>query len=168
MAVDELAGEGVVGKLRGRDRQDQARRRSEPGAEARAERCPGEVGGARGRGGQCRLDPVAESGRRRIAERGILHRAAQQPELLIGSGAADAIFEMRLASGGIGRVELVIEQGVQQHVPVGTGGHRESSRRSGGVSPADGSSNLVSISRARARRDMTVPIGTPVSVAISR
>ena len=63
--------------------------------------------------------------------------------------------------------EALVLREMEQMLAIGTGGH---ALLSPGAAACwcPGRSSFTSISRARARRDITVPIGTPVIVAISR
>ena len=69
--------------------------------------------------------------------------------------ALGAFIQMRLAQERVGCIELTIEQAVQQQFFVSTRAHRICSSRS-----------ALSICRARANRDITVPTGTLVTSAI--
>ena len=82
-------------------------------------------------------------------------------------GAGEAGLQVRLQGRGVGRIELAVEQGVEHGLLVRAGrGHAGAPPIF--VSRAAGLSAAISIPRARARRDITVPIGAPVISAIWR
>src|SRR5678816_646050 len=82
---------------------------------------------------------------------------------LIGVGAGSAAGDVLLALQRVGGVEFAIEQAVQKRLyllAIGLVGH-------GKTSPTSSRQALANASRARARRDMTVPIGASMMAAIS-
>ncbi len=89
-----------------------------------------------------------------------LHQAAEGGETLQLRRAAGAAGQMRLDGQGVGGVEFAVQQAMQHRLLLGAGRHALAS--SGAPSAA------ASIRRARARRDITVPIGAPVTAATSR
>ena len=89
-------------------------------------------------------------------------------ELLAAAAAAG---DMRLDERGVGRVELTVEQAAEEDHLIGTGGHQvalpEDSSLDSLSDSLGGSRTSVRIARPRDSRDMTVPIATPATSAIS-
>ena len=81
--------------------------------------------------------------------------------------AALAARDMRLDHRGVRRVELAIDEPAEQQFLINAGGHHFALLDWSLSALAGGSSSFASIARARDRRDMTVPTGTPVTSAIS-
>ena len=86
---------------------------------------------------------------RKLAEPGAKPRNAREP---------------RLQREGVDRIELAVEMGVQQEGGVVVGDEMGHVTVLGVLRASTASTRL----RPRASRDITVPIGTPVTSAISR
>ena len=91
-------------------------------------------------------------------------QSLQPLKLLAASFAAR---DMRLDHRDIGRIEFIVDEAAEQQLLVSAGGHHFTLLEfSSALRPA-GSNSFASIARPRASRDITVPIGTPVTCAIS-
>ena len=95
-------------------------------------------------------------------------QAAQRLQPLELLAAALAARDMRLDHRHVGRVELVVDETAEQQLLINARSHHfaRSLNSHPSVRPA-GSNSLASIARPRASRDITVPIGTPATSAIS-
>ncbi len=84
---------------------------------------------------------------------------------------AAAAGDMRLDERGIGRIELAVQEAAEEDHLVGTGVHQvalpEDSSLDSLPDSLGGSRTSVRIARPRDSRDITVPIATPATSAIS-
>ncbi len=175
---ERLPGDGRLSKVGNERRFDALRQAGSPErheAGADGEACKREGGGKRqrpaaaedrpagarrgevdGRGGRHGRDPVGERLRRRLARRMAADRRAQRREPPIFRRqrriVAHRAFEFERAHG----VELAVERRIELEDALFIPGHDWLLRV------------LASAARARASRDMTVPIGAPVASAMSR
>jgi hypothetical protein len=94
-------------------------------------------------------------------------QTAQSLQPLKLFAATFAARDMRLDHRDIGGIELIIEQPAKQHFLISAGGHHFTLLEFSSAFRPAGSSSFASIARPRASRDITVPIGTPVTWAIS-
>ncbi len=103
-----------------------------------------------------RGDAAAELRARPLARHAFPDRAAQRHEARLLGGERGIGGQTLLEFQCMGGIELAVDIGVQPQAIVGRGGHRSAPKVS------------IRRSRARASRDITVPMGTPVISAISR
>ena len=94
-------------------------------------------------------------------------QAAQRMHPLELVAAAFAARDMRLDHRDIRRVQLIVEEPSEQQFLVSARRHHFALLDCSSAASPDGSNSLASIARPRASRDITVPIGTPVTSAIS-
>jgi len=81
--------------------------------------------------------------------------------------AALAARDVRLGERRVRRVELAVDKSAEQQFLISAGGGHWTLLDCALSVFAGGSNSFASIPRARESRDMTVPMGTPVTVAIS-
>src|SRR5262249_54127885 len=114
-------------------------------------------GGGEADGG---LDPARETGRRAFARELLRDDVSQRLHAVAFGRQRRIVGELALDLERVGRVELAVEVGVNEQARI----------RRCHAPPPGASVPIRSISRRRARasRDITVPMGTLVTSAISR
>src|ERR1700757_4804307 len=106
------------------------------------------------------LDTYAQAGRRRFARQPLAYQALQGVDAFALGGERRIGRHPRLEGKCVGGVELAVYVGVDQ----ARGIFRNHRARHDALLPMV----LITWLRPRASRDITVPIGTPVTSAISR
>ena len=109
-----------------------------------------------------RFDPAREPRRRRFARQPLGDRAPQRLDPFAFRRQRRIVRKLPLEFERVGRIELAVDIGVYEQARIGGRSCHDPAFSSSSAS------RCISRRRARASRDITVPIGTLVTSAISR